>query len=89
MLYIIYIVGIILSLFWWCFLSILTFEKKVYEKLDEKGKESIDEMLVVLEGFNIPNIKLTFFLITMLATFLWPLFLLYLIIQKFNSKSDK
>ena len=86
--YIIYIIGIIISLIWWCFLSILTFERKVYEKLDQSGKDAIDEMLEVLENFNIPNIKVTFFFITMLATFLWPLFLLYLIINKFVKKTD-
>jgi hypothetical protein len=81
----IYIIGLVLSIVWWGILSIMVFEEKIYEKLDESTQFHINELRQSLEEMGSNNLQLTYFFISMFVSFLWPIFIPYLIFKKFSN----
>jgi hypothetical protein len=78
----IYIIGLILMVVWWGVLSIMVFEERVYEKMDVSAQSNIDELRQTLEGMGSNNLQLTYFFVSMFASFLWPIVVPYLIYTK-------
>lgn len=67
---------------WWGVLSIMVFEERVYEKMDVSAQSNIDELRQTLEGMGSNNLQLTYFFVSMFASFLWPIVVPYLIYTK-------
>jgi len=82
MIFNIYIIGLIVMVVWWGILSILVFEERVYEKMDAGAQLSIDELRQTLEEMGSSNLQLTYFFVSMIASFLWPIVVPYLIYNK-------
>jgi len=80
----IYVIGIVIMLIWWGLISLLIFEESFYNKLDNETKQSLDELYEVLENFNSKNLQLIYFILSMVASILWPLVLPYMLFKRFS-----
>lgn len=77
----IYIIGLLISISWFFFAAVLTFEKKLYDSSSEEGKEAIDHMHKTLEDISPKNPQLVFFLISILVSLTWPVSVPYIMIR--------
>lgn len=80
----IYYIGLIATIFWWGILSIITFEDKYYEILDDGVKDSVDDLRNTLNNFPYMGPKTAFLFVSFITIFLWPFFLLWMIWSKFQ-----
>lgn len=78
----IYLIGIVICVLWWALLAFAVFEDRVYNETDENGQNAINELREVLSEFKIKNIQVTYIILTLIASVLWPIMLPYIIYKK-------